>query len=182
MCVIFISRIESGFSEYLQRVKDGEEIGVFQEDIDLSASKKSLQEDEIVAQHKQRDNFEVQSLLFEGQTTGWGRCVGYPQCQERLQRNFGRKIWMLQDNNGEGIKPKYLRNHLLTYHRTDEEEKNFRRRPSTPGARSSSQSSMLDYVKDRFALAIMRMKQPFSANPGNKIQTYIEIRILILKI
>ena len=135
-------------------MKSGEEEGQFQEDIDLSVSKRNLLNDELVAHHKARDNFQVQSLLFEGKTTGWGRCVGYPRCQERLQKAFGRKIWLLQDYAGEGVKPKYLRAHLNTYHKTDEEEYNLMRQ-KTPqrGSRSDSQSSMLDYTKERFSCA-----------------------------
>ena len=185
-----------GLADYIKRVDQEEEEGQFQTDIDLSAYSERIIKDEVVAEYKKRDQFEIHGLLFENQTTGYCQCT-LTRCQEKLKAKMGKVVWMIQEDAREGVKPSFLLRHLRTYHRTAEEE---RSKLHNRSSRSASQPSMIEFTKVSFRLYLRvalcrirlfsrliskRKKLPYKssilANPGNKIQNSIRIPILIFQ-
>ena len=135
-----------GLADYLKRVDREEEEGQFQTDIDLSAYSDKIINDEVVAEYKKRDQFEIHGLLFENQTTGYCQCT-LTRCQEKLKSKTGKTVWMIQEEAREGVKLGFLQRHFRTYHKTVEEERNKLRNRSS---RSASQQSMIDFIKVSF--------------------------------
>ena len=133
---------EMGLADYIKRVDREEEDGQFQTDIDLSAYSEKIIKEEVVAEHKKRDQFEIHPLLFDNQTTGYCQCT-LARCQEKLKAKTGKVVWMIQEEAREGVKPSLLIRHLKTYHRSAEEERN---RIHNRSSRSASQPSMLEYT------------------------------------
>ena len=133
------------FDAYLKRINSEEEIGTFEDGVDLIDLKHS--NDPLTITYRAREGFVFNALLFNGEQTGYARC-SLDRCRERMKREEHLQVFQCQEYNRTGLQRKFLRRHLEVYHKTDSELEAQRRRSRRQiASQDNSQSAMTDFVK-----------------------------------
>ena len=136
---------DQNFDEYLKRVNSEEEVGTFDEGVDLIDLKHS--NDPLTLTYRKRDGFVFHALLFNGEPTGYARC-SLERCRERMKREEHLQVFQCQEYNRSGLQRKFLKRHVEVYHKTEAElEAQRRRSRRSIASQDSSQASMTAFVK-----------------------------------
>ena len=136
---------EQNFDAYLKRINSGEELGTFEDDVDLIDLKHA--HDSLTVTYREREGFVFNALLFNGEQTGYARC-SLERCRERMKREEHLQVFQCQEYNRSGLQRKFLKRHLEVYHKTDSELEAQRSRSRRQiASQDSSQISMTDFVK-----------------------------------